>query len=256
MNRVGIMIDVSHPSKDSMMQALQISRAPIIASHSAARALCNHSRNLDDEQLLALKKNGGVVQTVAFATYVKSTDTPERAAALDGLRKEFGLPAGTPLGGRGGRGGRGRGGAPAATGAAAPDPERPEVRRPQVPLPHRARPGGALAQLSEERRAELDKRVAADQRQFPPLPRATVKDFVDHIDYIVKKIGIDHVGISSDFDGGGGVDGWDDASETFNVTLELVRRGYSEAQIEKIWSGNLLRVMDQVAKVAAQSRTK
>ena len=110
--------------------------------------------------------------------------------------------------------------------------------------------------MSEERRAELDKRVAAINAQFPPLPRATVKDFVDHIDYIVKKIGIDHVGISSDFDGGGGVDGWDDASETFNVTLELVRRGYSEAQIEKIWSGNLLRVMDQVAKVAAQSRTK
>ena len=110
--------------------------------------------------------------------------------------------------------------------------------------------------MSEERRAELDKRVAAINAQFPPLPRATVKDFVDHIDYIVKKIGIDHVGISSDFDGGGGIDGWDDASETFNVTLELVRRGYTEAQIEKIWSGNLLRVMDQVAKVAAQSRTK
>jgi membrane dipeptidase len=110
--------------------------------------------------------------------------------------------------------------------------------------------------LSEERRAELDKRVAAINAQFPPLPRATVKDFVDHIDYIVKKIGIDHVGISSDFDGGGGIDGWDDASETFNVTLELVRRGYTEAQIEKIWSGNLLRVMDQVAKVAAQSRKK
>ena len=91
---------------------------------------------------------------------------------------------------------------------------------------------------------------------YPPLPHATVKDFVDHIDYIVKKIGIDHVGISSDFDGGGGVDGWNDASETFNVTLELVRRGYSGEQIGKIWSGNLLRVMDQVAKVAARSRTK
>ena len=78
-------------------------------------------------------------------------------------------------------------------------------------------------------------------------------DFVNHIDYLVKKIGIDHVGISSDFDGGGGVDGWNDASETFNVTLELVRRGYTEEQIGKIWSGNLLRVMEQVAKVAARS---
>ena len=219
MNRVGLMIDVSHPSKASMMQALQISRAPIIASHSSARALCNHSRNLDDEQLLALKKNGGVIQTVAFATYVKETATPARAQALDSLRKEFGLPAGTPLGGRRGRGGRGR---------------------------------GTLSQLPPERLAELQKKLAEVDQAYPPLPEPTVADFVDHIDYIVKKIGIDHVGISSDFDGGGGVTGWNDASETFNVTLELVRRGYTEPQIAKIWSGNLLRVMEQVAKVAAQ----
>src|SRR4029078_11223862 len=81
-------------------------------------------------------------------------------------------------------------------------------------------------------------------------PDVNVKDFVDHIDYLVKKIGIDHVGISSDFDGGGGVEGWDNAGETFNVTLELVRRGYTKKQIEKIWSGNLLRVLDEVQKVA------
>jgi membrane dipeptidase len=87
-------------------------------------------------------------------------------------------------------------------------------------------------------------------QQFPPPPRATVADFVDHIDYVVKLIGIDHVGISSDFDGGGGVDGWNDASETFNVTVELVRRGYSEEQIGKLWSGNLLRVMEEVQAVA------
>ena len=242
LNRLGIMIDVSHPSKASMMQALEISKAPIIASHSAARALCNHSRNLDDEQLLALKKNGGVVQTVAFANYIKSTDTPERAAALNELRKEFGLPAGTPLGGRGGRGGRGAQTAPGAGAAGGGQA--------------RGRAQGALARLTPERRAELDKRVEEVNATYPPLPRATVKDFVDHIDYIVKKIGIDHVGISSDFDGGGGVDGWNDASETFNVTLELVRRGYTEEQIGKIWSGNLLRVMDQVAKIAGRSRTK
>jgi membrane dipeptidase len=246
LNRVGIMIDVSHPSKASMMQALEMSKAPIIASHSAARALCNHSRNLDDEQLLALKNNGGVVQTVAFANYIKSTDTPERATALDALRKEFGLPAGTPLGGRGGRGGRA--GAPPGAGAA------PGVAAGAGQA--RGRGQGALAQLTPERRAELDKRVDAVNAEYPPLPRATVRDFVDHIDYIVKKIGIEHVGISSDFDGGGGIDGWNDASETFNVTLELVRRGYSEEQIGRIWSGNLLRVMEQVAKVAGRSRTK
>jgi membrane dipeptidase len=89
-------------------------------------------------------------------------------------------------------------------------------------------------------------------RRYPPPARATVKDFVDHIDYVVKKIGIEHVGISSDFDGGGGVDGWNSAAETENVTIELVRRGYSEQQIAQIWSGNLLRVMDRVAKVAAE----
>jgi membrane dipeptidase len=79
-----------------------------------------------------------------------------------------------------------------------------------------------------------------------------VSDFVDHIDYLVQKIGIDHVGISSDFDGGGGVEGWNDASEAFNVTLELVRRGYTEAEIGKLWSGNLLRVLDEVQAVAEE----
>jgi membrane dipeptidase len=105
--------------------------------------------------------------------------------------------------------------------------------------------------LTDEQRAEIQKKLEALNAKFPPPPRANVKDFVDHIDYIVKTIGLDHVGISSDFDGGGGVEGWNDASETFNVTLELVRRGYTEEQIGKIWSGNLLRVMEQVQKAAA-----
>ncbi|NND77465.1 MAG: membrane dipeptidase, partial [Flavobacteriales bacterium] len=83
---------------------------------------------------------------------------------------------------------------------------------------------------------------------FPPA--VNVSDFVDHIDYLIEKMGIDHVGISSDFDGGGGIEGWSDASETFNVTLELVRRGYSEKEIEQLWSGNLLRVLDEVQAVA------
>ena len=98
--------------------------------------------------------------------------------------------------------------------------------------------------------------MAKVDSQFPPPPRATVKDFVDHIDYAVKLIGIDHIGISSDFDGGGGVDGWNEASETFNVTLELVRRGYTEQQIAKMWSGNLLRVMREVEKVASGLQKK
>jgi membrane dipeptidase len=270
MNKVGIMIDVSHPSKESMMQTLQLTKAPIIASHSSMRALADVSRNLDDEQLAALKRNGGVVQVVAFASYVK-TDSPARKAALDALRKEFHLPAGTNVGG-GGRG-RGRPGGPgsdlgavarqnpcaAGRGRAdAPPPAAPAVDlgggrvavTAQAPGRGRGGRGNALAALSDEQRADLQKKLDALNAEFPPPARATVKDFVDHIDYAVKKVGIDHVGISSDFDGGGGVDGWNGADETFNVTLELVKRGYTEDQIAKIWSGNLLRVMQQVQDIA------
>jgi membrane dipeptidase len=223
LNRVGLVIDVSHPSRESMMQTVALSQAPIVASHSGVRALCDDSRNLDDEQLRAIERNGGVAQMVALSSYVKTPTPPsaERVRAIAALREEFGLPA--P-----GAGGRGGGGGGAGTGGGR----------------------GALAALSPERRAEYQRRLAALDEQFPPPPRATVKDFVDHIDYAVKLIGIDHVGIASDFDGGGGVDGWNDASETFNVTLELVRRGFTEEQIAKLWSGNLLRVMDSAQAVA------
>ena len=223
LNRVGIMIDVSHPSKDANLQAIALSKAPVIASHSAARAVFDHSRNLDDEQLMAIRKNGGVVQTVAFAGYVKVTPpSAERTAALAKLAEEYKVPVNAL--GRGGRGGGGRAG----------------------------RGASPMAQLSEAQRAELQRKLDAINAAHPAPPRAGVADFVDHIDYLVKKIGIDHVGISSDFDGGGGVDGWNSAAETFNVTLELVRRGYTEPQIAQIWSGNLLRVMEQVQKAAAK----
>jgi membrane dipeptidase len=220
MNKWGIMVDVSHPSKAANLQAMAQSKAPVIASHSAARALADHSRNMDDEQLEALKKNGGVIQTVAFASYVKinKPDSPERAAAIAALRKEFGLPA-PGGGGPGGGGGGGRGG---------------------------------LNALSAEQREKYTARMAELDKRLPGDPRATVADFVNHIDYLVKKIGLDHVGISSDFDGGGGVTGWNGAEETFNVTLELVRRGYTEEQIGKLWSGNLLRVMADVQRIAKQ----
>ena len=255
MNRAGIMIDVSHPSKESMMQAVALSKAPIIASHSAVRALADVSRNMDDEQLLALKKNGGVIQVVAFNSYVR-TDSPERKQALEALAKEFGLPPGTPLGGRGGRGGRGSAGAGAA-GASAPAAAAAGAAGPGVQAGTGGGPQGGgranpLASLSDDKRAELQTKLAGLDAKYPPPARATVKDFVDHIDYAVKKIGIDHVGISSDFDGGGGIDGWNGADETFNVTLELVRRGYTEDEIGKIWSGNLLRVMDDVQRLAAR----
>jgi len=209
-NKYGIMIDISHPSKASNMQVFALSKAPVIASHSGVRALCDHSRNLDDEQLLALKKNGGVVQLVAFSGYVKKAppESPERTAAVAALRQQMGFGAGRR-----------------APGAAAPS--------------------DSLMQLYRQKLAEID-------AKYPPAPRATVKDFVDHVDYAVKLIGIDHVGLSSDFDGGGGIEGYSNASESINVTTELVRRGYSEKDIIALWGGNVLRVMEQVEKVAAR----
>ncbi|MBY0573846.1 MAG: dipeptidase [Undibacterium sp.] len=216
MNRVGIMVDVSHPSKESMMQTLQITKAPIIASHSAVRSLADVSRNMDDEQLLALKANGGVIQVVGFNSYLK-TDSKERRAALKALREETKLPT-------------------------------------EISLAALKR--GPVGGISEEQREQIIKRVEQLDAAFPPPSRASVKDLVDHIDYAVKKIGLDHVGISSDFDGGGGIDGWNHAGETFNVTLELVRRGYTEAQIAQLWSGNLLRVMSEVEKVAQSMQAK
>ncbi len=216
MNRLGMMIDVSHPSKQSMLQTIAISKAPIIASHSGVRAICNHSRNMDDEQLIALKKNGGVIQLVAFNAYVKCDPTRDlpreqaRAAAMAELRTEFGITA-------------------------------TDRREQQAQIQ-------ALA--DEKRNAYLAKQEDITARRYPSDPPATVKDFANHIDYVVQLIGIDHVGISSDFDGGGGVDGWRNASESLNVTAELVRRGYSKSEIEKIWGGNLLRVMEQAAAVS------
>ena len=230
MNRWGIMVDVSHPSKGAVMQAMALSKAPVIASHSAVRTLANVSRNMDDEMLMALKTNGGVIQIVGFAGYVKASP-PERGPAITALQREFGIASrGTQT-----------------TTAQAPRPC--PVEQPGQPT--------AAAQLSPAglvaaRRAEYDGRMAEINGRWPAAPRATVKDLVDHIDYAVKLIGIDHVGISSDFDGGGGVVGWNSAAETFNVTLELVRRGYTEEQIGKIWSGNLLRVWGEVEQVAKQ----
>ena len=229
LNRLGIMVDISHPSKGSMMAAARFSAAPIIASHSAVRALCDHRRNMDDEQLLALKKNGGVIQMVAFAEYIKTPrpDSAERTAALTALRKQFNIPAPGSGGPTGPGGGQGTGGGR----------------------------GNPVNQLPPDQRAAYDKQLADINRRLP-ADRATVADFVNHIDYAVKLIGLEHVGISSDFDGGGGVTGWSDASETFNVTLELVKRGYTEEQIGKLWSGNLLRVMEEARQVALRLQKK
>lgn len=217
MNRVGIMIDISHPSKEAMKQMISLSKAPIIASHSSARALCDHSRNLDDEQLMLLKENGGVVQTVAFKSYLNTEKSKARQAYLndliDAVLKEQGLER--------------------LSRAKAMDLE--------------------AKQRDEYYAAYISARTDAENKasQDPNAPEGvSVVDLVNHIDYMVNLIGIDHVGISSDFDGGGGIVGWSDASETYNVTLELVKRGYSDQDIKKLWGENLLRVLDEVQNVA------
>ena len=217
MNKWGIMIDVSHPSKESMRQMIELTKAPIIASHSSARALCDHSRNLDDEQLDWIKKNGGVVQTVAFKSYLNTAKYEARNNKMKKIRNQIIDSLGVIW------------------------YEWDEFRK--------------LDEKEQMNFLETRKKVVliVDNKVkniegFPPA--VNVKDFVDHIDYLIGKMGIKHVGISSDFDGGGGIEGWNDASETLNVTIELVRRGYTEEEIEMIWSGNLLRVLSDVESIA------
>ena len=200
MNRLGIMVDVSHISKEAMLAAARLSAAPVIASHSSVAALHAHPRNMDDEQLDALRASGGVLQTVALGAFL--TESAERlSTAYARLRADFGMI-----------------------------------------------PGQQPEELGAEPAIDFLDRLEGLNRRHPD---ATVADFVDHVDYAVERIGIDHVGISSDFDGGGGVSGWSDASETLSVTVELVRRGYTEAEIGQLWGGNLLRVWREAERVAA-----
>jgi membrane dipeptidase len=212
-------VDVSHSAATTFWDVVKSSKAPIIASHSGCKAVNDVDRNLDDDQLRAVAKSGGVVQIVALGSYLKA-DSPERAEAVRKLREEIGMQPG----------GRGRQGGPPA----------------------------AAPTLTPEQQAEAQKRRAAYMARMQEIdakfPPATLKDFADHLDHAVKVAGIDHVGIGTDFDGGGGIVGFNDASEAANVTEELVRRGYSESDIAKIWGGNLLRVWRDVESVAARER--
>ncbi|WP_268125060.1 dipeptidase [Roseivirga pacifica] len=218
MNKWGIMIDLSHPSKEANMQMMRLSKAPVIASHSSARTMNDHSRNLDDEQLMMLKENGGVVQTVAFKSYVNGEKNSANSAKRREVEGRIAEEVGFEL------------------------KERSDIRN--MNAEEREAYFAAYSGF-QEGQAE---RIALEVNEVAPA--VNVFDFVDHVDYLVNKIGLKHVGISSDFDGGGGVEGWADASETFNVTLELVKRGYTEEEIGMLWSGNLLRVLDETQAVA------
>ncbi len=201
MNRLGIMIDLSHAAESTFRDVVAVSKAPIIASHSGCSALNPHPRNLTDEQLKMLCVNGGVIQIVAVGGFLK-TPSPERKKAIDDLAKSIGVT------------------------------ERD------------------FAAATKQQQERFQQEMANLQRRYPP---ASLKDFVDHIDHAVAMAGIDHVGVGSDFDGGGGVPGFQNHADALNVTIELVRRGYTAEQITKIWGGNLLRVWRKVQAAESHS---
>jgi membrane dipeptidase len=198
MNMTGMMVDVSHISDKSFYDVISLSRAPVIASHSCARALCNNPRNMDDDMLRALAKNGGVIQMCILSAYVKKQErNPARDSAFAALRKKY----------------------------------------------------RNFDDLPKQEMDKVHKAWDAIDDKYPQ-ELATVADVVDHIDHIVKIAGIDHVGIGTDFDGGGGLKDCIDVSRMKNITRELVKRGYSTSDIRKIWGGNLMRVMKKVNRVA------
>ena len=203
MNRLGIMVDVSHGSDSVFYDAIQLSKAPIIATHSNARAVTNHKRNMTDEMLKQIAENGGVVQLTMLSSYLRETPPNiKRDSAINSLRSNM----------------------------------------------------KNIDKMSNKEKLALRSRYQKINKKYPDPP-ATVKHVVDHIDHIVKIAGIDHVGIGCDFDGGGGIEGVFDASEVMNITIELVRRGYTEEQIEKIWGGNLIRVFKDVQAVSEKIKS-
>jgi membrane dipeptidase len=157
LNKVGMLVDVAHTSRDTMLQAAEVSRSPIVSTHSCVSALCDHSRNMVDWQLDVIRDVKGVIQITAVAAFLKANAKPEEV---------------------------------------------------------------------------------------------TVADFADHVDYAVKRIGIDHVGISSDFDGGGWISDWTSAADCPNVTVALLKRGYDRDALQKLWGGNFLRVMRVAERIA------
>jgi len=197
LNRLGVIIDVSQLTPDALLQTVKLSKAPVIASHSAIKAIVDSPRNLSDDELDAIKASDGVVEIVAFSYYLK-------APQVDASKKYKELAV---------------------------------------------RYKKDTRDLTKEEDEDLHREL------YSLVPRnATVRDLVDAIDYAVKRIGVEHVGISSDFNHGGGIIGWKDESEAPNVTRELLLRGYSADQIAKLWGGNFLRVFRQVETVSDKLR--
>lgn len=198
MNNTGLIVDVSHISDKSFYDVIELSKVPIVASHSCAKALCNHPRNMSDEMIKLLAVNGGVIQMCILSDYLKKpAPFPEREAAKQKVRDKY----------------------------------------------------NSFKNLSDTEMEDARKAWHEMDKKYPPV-LATVKDIVNHIDHIVKLVGINHIGIGTDFDGGGGISDCQDISQIGNITEELVRRNYSEKEIKKIWSENFLRVMKETEKYA------
>ncbi len=202
MNRLGMMVDVSHISDKAFYDVLKVTKTPVIASHSSCRALCGSPRNLTDDMLLALKENGGVIQICILSSYLKTPEpNPELTAKLNELQEKY----------------------------------------------------GDYNSLTDELKKQMRSEYREIQKRYEKL--ATVKDAVDHIDHVVQMIGVDYVGIGTDFDGGGGIDGCRTVDEIKNITIELLRRGYSKAEITKIWGANAMRVMRKAEDYASSQGT-
>jgi membrane dipeptidase len=200
-NQLGMMVDISHASDACVRDVLAASTAPIIASHSSARARVDHPRNLPDDLLRAIADKGGVIQVVAYKEFLKVD--PGRKSAEEALQKSVVAQAGD-------------------------------------------------AGYDSEKHDHLPAMIEGMARIQALYPLATLDDYIDHIQHIVAVAGADHVGLASDFDGGGGITGWMDASQTRNVTAGLRNRGFNDADIARLWSGNLLRVWHDVEQAAAR----
>lgn len=205
MNHLGMMVDVSHASDKSFFDAIELSKAPVIASHSSVRAIAHHNRNMTDEMIQKLAAKGGVIQICLLDEYIKNPDTTSVKY----------------------------------------------VRMKELHRRYREESNKMTDVEKEALHKEWDDVQAMNPENMP-----AVKDLVDHIDHVKNLVGVDYVGIGSDFDGGGGLRDCADVSQFPNITLELVRRGYTEKEIRKIWGGNLLRVLREVERVAEKEQKK
>ena len=196
MNKLGMIVDVSHISDKAFYDVLEVSEAPVIASHSCARAICDRPRNLTDDMLKKLAENGGVIQVCFVSSFIKPSDPyPERDSAMQALQEKY----------------------------------------------------GSFNDLTDEEVEQARKERTAVNKKFP-RKLAAISEMIDHIDHIVDVAGIDYVGIGTDFDGGGALKDCYDVSQIKNITSELIQRGYTTKEIEKIWGGNFMRVFREVQK--------